>query len=103
MEIDRTGGARAASPLPAARAPQATRRVRPEATPGPGPAGGTVFDEAIDIHLGFDRQSGHLAIVGGDVRIEARLASQPAPGSLGAPNATGPDPRSIGSLVNFVA
>ena len=50
----------------------------------------TVVDEAIDIHLGFDATSGHLAIVGGEVRIGSRLADPTGDGS-------------VGSLVNFVA
>jgi hypothetical protein len=95
------GGARDVTALPAIRPTTAARRARTEETAGSSAASdsGIVFDEAIDIQLGFDRQSGRLAIVGGDVRIEPRLASEPAPGSLGAPE-TG---RPIGTLVNFVA
>jgi hypothetical protein len=71
-----------------------------------------VFDEAIDIHLGIDRQTGHLAIVGGDVRIEPRLADRPTPrlrqgdptpGKLAPPPTGSTGPPSVGSLVNVVA
>jgi hypothetical protein len=99
------GGAQNVTALPTVRPTTAVRQARIDETTGSSAAsdGGVVFDEAIDIQLGFDRQSGHLAIVGGDVRIEPRLASQPAPGSLGAPEPGHPNPQSIGSIVNFVA
>ena len=99
------GGAPNVTAPPAIRPPTAIRRARIEEATSSSSASdsGVVFDEAIDIHLGFDRQTGHLAIVGGDVRIEPRLASQPAPGSLGVPEPGRPDLGSIGSLVNFVA
>ena len=80
-----------------------------------------MFDEAIDIHLGIDRQTGHLAIVDGDVRIEPRLADRPtprrrrgdptprlgrgdpAPGKLAPPPTGSTGSPSVGSLVNVVA
>ena len=95
------GGAQNVTALPAVRPSTAVRRARTEETTGSSATShdGVVFDEAIDVQLGFDRQSGHLAIVGGDVRIEHRLASHPAPGSLGAPDSGLP----TGTLVNFVA
>ena len=106
MEIDRNGGVRAAESLPAARAPQAARRVRTEAAAGIAPSGDQpLFDEAIDIHLGVDRQTGHLAIVGGDVRFEPRPADRPA----ARPRTADPTDRppgatpSPGSHVNVVA
>ena len=99
------GGAPNVTAPPAIRPPTAVRRARVDETTSSSAVSdtGVLFDEAIDIQLGFDRQSGYLAIVGGDVRVEPRLASTPAPGSLGAPDPRRPDPRSTGSLVNFVA
>jgi hypothetical protein len=104
VEIDRlVGGARAATSLPAVRPPP-VGRVRPQAAPGSGGANGPpVFDEAIDIHLGIDRQTGHLAIVGGDVRFEARPSDRPLPGSPAYRRSSGTDrPPPRGTLVNVV-
>ena len=107
MAFDRAvaGGAQNVTALPALRSVGPVRRARIEETMGSSAASadGALFDEAIDIQLGFDRQSGYLAIVDGDVRVEPRMAGQPAPGTLGAPDPAGPVPRSIGTLVNFVA
>ena len=85
------GGAQNVTALPSVSPAATIRRARvDEPSPAETSGGEVVWDEAIDIHLGFDRTTGHLAIVGGDVRIEARLAS-----SAGD--------ESIGSLVNTVA
>lgn len=104
MALERAdfSGAQNVTALPAIRPAAAVRRARIDEMTSSSATGSGVFllDESIDIQLGFDRQTGHLAIVAGDVRIEARLPSQPAPGSLGSADAaTG----SIGSLVNLIA
>jgi hypothetical protein len=102
VEIDRVSGAgRAATPPPAVRPP--VGRTRPVAAPDAAAAATPRFDEAIDIHLGIDRQTGHLAIVGGDVRFEPRRAS----GALPEPTARRPAsddeaPPPPGSLVDVV-
>ena len=98
-------GAQNVTALPALRPTASIRRAGIEDASSSSAASGdaVIFDEAIDIQLGLDRQTGRLAIVGGEVRVEPRLASQPAPGSLGAPDRAGRGPRLIGSLVNFVA
>jgi len=114
VEIERTvGGVRATSSLPAVRPPRAADRVRTDGASEIAPASQSlVFDEAIDIHLGVDRQTGHLAIVGGDVRVEPRPSDHPAtrPGRVyptagrGAAPPSGPDdPPAPGSIVNVVA
>jgi hypothetical protein len=86
------GVAQNVTALPSISPAATIRRARVDEPSPAGTSGGeVVWDEAIDIHLGFDRATGHLAIVGGDVRIEPRLAS----------SASGDE--SIGSLVNTVA
>jgi hypothetical protein len=89
--------------LPTTRLPSVVRTHTESAT-GSSAVGatGVVFDEEIDIQLGFDRQTARLEIVGGDVRIAPRPAGQPAPGSLSASH-TGAHAPTAGSLVNVVA
>ena len=98
------GGARAAASLPVVRPTAPAGRLR---SPGPSsvaPAvGSVVFDEAIDIQLGLDGRTGHLAIVRGDVRIQPRSSSRPAPGRPAAPSPGSIGPPPVGSLVNVRA
>jgi hypothetical protein len=63
----------------------------------------TVVDEVVEIRLGFDRPTGRLAIVDGDVRHEPRAAT-PASALVAGAIAPAPDPAAtIGSCVDLVA
>jgi hypothetical protein len=105
LTVERSGSASGptVAVLPATRVSPVVR-TRTEDLTGSSAVGvtGVLFDEEIDIHLGFDRQTARLEIVGGDVRIAPRPAGKPAPGSLGASD-TETSTLTAGSLVNFVA
>lgn len=63
----------------------------------------TVVDEVVEIRLGFDRQTGRLAIAGGDVRREPRTLPMSPAGAEQTPREEYDAAATVGSRIDLVA